>query len=221
MSALCFCFLFRQCGQCQGRRSDQARISASETQVVASSKYFVKILYREPFSVTVSQQLTTASRAPCPVVSQENITEFQTKDGCSHGRCCHNQGDSKRGRCSSTWSPSIMLSAGPGAQRAREGGGASKCWLRMTISIPISGQLLVMSSTKSSSFQALHGKVICQDTGKTYWVRVMNYMFSGWRRASPWGRPTPRPGRRPHPRSRPRGSAVCQTPAHDTQPSRQ
>ena len=90
-----------------------------------------------------------------------------------------------------------MLSAGPGAQRAWEGGGASKCWLRMTISIPISGQLLVMSSTKSSSFQALHGKVICEDTGKTYWVRVMNYMFSGWRRASPWGRPTPRPGHIP------------------------
>ena len=69
MSALCFCFLFRQCGQCQGRCSDQARISASETQVVASSKYFVKILYREPFSVTVSQQLPVGLPAPLLVKS--------------------------------------------------------------------------------------------------------------------------------------------------------
>ena len=67
MFALGFCFLFRQCGQCQGRRSDQPRISASETQVVASTKYFDKILYREPFSVTVSHQLPVGLPAPSSV----------------------------------------------------------------------------------------------------------------------------------------------------------
>lgn len=77
MSALCFCFLFRQCGQCQGRRSDQARISASETQVVASSKYFVKILYREPFSVTVSQQLPVG--LPAPLLVKRTSRSFRPK----------------------------------------------------------------------------------------------------------------------------------------------
>ena len=89
MSALCFCFLFRQCGQCQGRRSDQARISASETQVVASSKYFVKILYREPFSVTVSQQLPVGLPAPLLVkrISQSfrNNGKVGSKIETDHG----------------------------------------------------------------------------------------------------------------------------------------